>query len=139
MKGPREPFAAFLRRVADRLDPAGAPASQYETRAALADLWSATKTVAVTPTCPQERSCRARVENLREAWLSLQAIRETVETLGPIGCLRSNEHVAYAVAPTFTAEAEELIRGIRAIAADKIRVRLRAGSRTVQPTVASSV
>lgn len=54
-------------------------------------------------------------ENLREAWAAMAMLREAVETFGPIGCMRSAEHVSCNVAPTFTAEAYEILAGIMAI------------------------
>lgn len=53
--------------------------------------------------------------NLEEAWTALRLIRETVETLGPPGCIQSEEQLPD---PTFTAEAEELVKGIRKIAGE---------------------
>lgn len=52
-------------------------------------------------------------ENLQEAWAALRMIREAVETLGPVGCIRAEEHLD---GPTFMHEAEELVRGIVKIA-----------------------
>ncbi len=51
--------------------------------------------------------------NIQDAWAAFSLLRETVETLGPVGALRSSERVACAIAPTFDAEAHELIRGIQ--------------------------
>lgn len=55
--------------------------------------------------------------NLREAWSALAMIRDAIETLGPVGAMRSSEAVCCLTAPTFNAEAEEIIRGIQAIRA----------------------
>lgn len=52
------------------------------------------------------------LENLREAWLALGMIREAIETLGPVGAIASSEAVLLQ-GPTFTDEAEELVRGIQ--------------------------
>jgi len=47
----------------------------------------------------------------REAWEALSMIRETVETLGPVGCVRNAEYLE----PSFMHEAEALVEGIVAI------------------------
>lgn len=54
--------------------------------------------------------------NLLDAWAAIRMIRDAVETLGPVGCMTSEEHVACAVAPTPEAEAEAIIAGIQRIA-----------------------
>jgi hypothetical protein len=59
----------------------------------------------------------AGLENLRDARMAMLLIREAIETLGPVGCLRSQEDVCRREGPSFHAEALELIRGIQAIAA----------------------
>ena len=59
---------------------------------------------------------RVATTNHVEAWQALRLIREVVETLGPVGCLRSGEDVSCnPVHGHFLDEAEELIRGIQAI------------------------
>lgn len=58
----------------------------------------------------------AAITNLREAHAAMQLIREAVETLGPVGAMRSSEYIACAIAPTFTEEALEIVRGIQRIA-----------------------
>lgn len=60
--------------------------------------------------------------NLRDAWAALRMIREAVETLGPVGAMPSEEHVACAIAPTPDAEAEAIIAGIRKIDDDRVIV-----------------
>ena len=63
----------------------------------------------------QERQA-ARV-NHQEAWYALLLIRETIETLGPVGCLRSGEDVACNPEHGhFLDEAMELVQGIQLIA-----------------------
>lgn len=54
--------------------------------------------------------------NYRSGWEAMALIRQTSEELGPVGCIRSSEHVCCAVAPTFDAEAQELVSGIMKIA-----------------------
>jgi hypothetical protein len=56
----------------------------------------------------------ALVANLREAWAALAMIRETVETLGPVGAMKASEHLD---GPTFMHEAEAIVEGIRKLAA----------------------
>lgn len=53
--------------------------------------------------------------NLCDHWAALRMIREAVETLGPVGCIASEEHVACAVAPTPQAEAAAIIAAIQLI------------------------
>jgi hypothetical protein len=55
---------------------------------------------------------RAVQENLREAWSALSLIRETIETLGPVGVVQASEHLD---GPTFMHEAEALVKGILAL------------------------
>lgn len=62
---------------------------------------------------------KAMGANLQEAWAALRMIREAVETLGPVGCMVSEEHTTCAVAPTPMAEAEAIIAGIQKIAERK--------------------
>lgn len=57
----------------------------------------------------------AALNNLRDAWDSMALLRETVETLAPVGAMKSGEAVCCRDAPTFSAEAFEIIRGIQAI------------------------
>jgi hypothetical protein len=59
------------------------------------------------------------LENLREAWAALRMIREAVEELGPPGCIQSEEWVCATRGPTPMAEAEEIVRGIHKIAAER--------------------
>lgn len=59
----------------------------------------------------------ALLSNLQSAWTALRMIREAVETLGPVGSIPSDEHVACHIAPTFEAEAEVLVSGIVKLAA----------------------
>lgn len=63
-----------------------------------------------------ERERNAALQNMRDGWAALRMIREAVETLGPVGCMVSEEHTACAVAPTPQAEAEAIIAGIQKIA-----------------------
>src|ERR1700757_958424 len=63
----------------------------------------------------QHAAQSAARENLRGAHDAMLLIREAVETLGPAGCMRSGEYVCCHLAPTFDAEAQEIVRGIRAI------------------------
>lgn len=49
-------------------------------------------------------------DNLREARSALAMIRETIETLGPVGAVQASEHLD---GPTFMHEAEALVAGIR--------------------------
>lgn len=63
-----------------------------------------------------ERERDAALQNMRDGWTALRMIREAVETLGPVGCMVSEEHTACAVAPTPQAEAEAIIAGIQNIA-----------------------
>lgn len=56
------------------------------------------------------------MDNVQDAWSAFALLRETLETLCPVGAMRSGEHVACHVAPTFHAEAMELIAGIQALA-----------------------
>lgn len=58
----------------------------------------------------------ALLENLEDSWSALRLIRETVETIGPVGSMPSEEHVCCAVAPTHMAEAEAIVAGIQKIA-----------------------
>lgn len=49
----------------------------------------------------------------RDVWVALRMIRDTIETLGPVGCLASEEYVATnPVNGHILDEAEELVRGI---------------------------
>jgi hypothetical protein len=54
--------------------------------------------------------------NIREAWDALRMIRETIETVGPVGALPSDEGVITTRGPTLLDEAEVLVEGIRRIA-----------------------
>lgn len=47
--------------------------------------------------------------NLGDAWAAMRMIREAVETLGPIGAMPAEEHLA---GPTFLHEAEAIVAGI---------------------------
>jgi hypothetical protein len=55
-------------------------------------------------------------ENRRDLWAALALIREAVETLAPIGAIRSSEAVMGQDGPEPHHEAAELVRGIQAIA-----------------------
>ena len=66
----------------------------------------------ITTTRQQAEIGRA---NLIDAWNAMRLIRETIETLGPVGALRAGDHIGCHDAPTFHAEAIELCRGIQAI------------------------
>lgn len=56
--------------------------------------------------------------NLTEAWVGLRLLRDTIEEVGPAGCIRSAEYVAcHPVCGHFLDEATELARGIQTIAA----------------------
>lgn len=62
----------------------------------------------------QERVAHlAARDNLREAWSALVMIRETVETLAPIGSVKAAAHLD---GPTFVHEAEALGAAILALA-----------------------
>lgn len=65
-----------------------------------------------------QKGREAGQRNLKEAWESLAMIRETVETLGPVGAIASGEHTACTPGEKghFIREAEELVKGIRKIA-----------------------
>lgn len=52
--------------------------------------------------------------NLRDAWAAMAMLRETVETLGPIACIKSAE---YLDGPTFMHEADAIVGGIKVIEA----------------------
>jgi hypothetical protein len=52
--------------------------------------------------------------NLQEAWAALAMIRETVETLGPVGAMTASEHLD---GPTFMDEAEAIVAGIQSLSA----------------------
>lgn len=58
-------------------------------------------------------ACRS---NLGDAWAAMQMIREAVETLGPIGAMPAEEHLA---GPTFLHEAEAIVAGIMKMKADQ--------------------
>ena len=57
--------------------------------------------------------------NLQELWQALALIRDAIEGLAPVGAMRSSEAVMGAQGPEPPYEAEELIRGIQAIAAER--------------------
>ena len=57
--------------------------------------------------------------NLQALWQALALIRDAIEELAPIGAMRSSEAVMGASGPEPHHEAEELIRGIQAIVADR--------------------
>jgi hypothetical protein len=59
--------------------------------------------------------------NLHELWAALALIRQAIEELAPVGAMRSSETVMGADGPEPYQEAEELIRGIQAIVADRRR------------------
>lgn len=61
----------------------------------------------------QPAAYKAALENLREAWAALALIRETIETLGPVGAVQASEHLP---GPTFMHEAEALVQGIQLMA-----------------------
>jgi hypothetical protein len=60
----------------------------------------------------QPDALKAAQDNLREAWSALSMIRDTIETLGPVGAVQASEHLD---GPTFMHEAEALVEGIRAL------------------------
>jgi hypothetical protein len=64
----------------------------------------------VQPTEHDRASVSAIRDNLQQAWAALSLIRETVETLGPVGSVQNAEHLD---GPTFMHEAEALVAGIR--------------------------
>ena len=66
-----------------------------------------------TPRPVADAASKAWRNNLREAWSALALIRETIETLGPIGALPASEHLD---GPTFMYEAEALVQGIQLMA-----------------------
>jgi hypothetical protein len=57
--------------------------------------------------------------NLQALWQALALIRDAIEELAPVGAMRSGEVVMGAEGPEPHHEAEELIRGIQAIVADR--------------------
>lgn len=61
----------------------------------------------------REKGYAAARANLQEAWAAMALIRETVETLGPIGAVPAAEHLD---GPTFMHEAEAIVNGIQALA-----------------------
>lgn len=61
---------------------------------------------------PARGEAEAFRNNLREAWAALAMIRDTVETLGPVGAMKASEHLD---GPTFMHEADKIVRGIRAL------------------------
>ena len=62
----------------------------------------------------RESAC---AENLKAAGDALRMIREVVETLGPVGTMRSEEAVLATFGPEPIHEAQAIIEGIQAIAA----------------------
>ena len=60
---------------------------------------------------------RSYTENLKAAGDALRLIREVVETLGPVGTMRSEEAVRATFGPEPIHEAQAIIEGIQAIAA----------------------
>lgn len=58
-------------------------------------------------------ACRS---NLADAWAAMRMIRKAVETLGPIGTMPAEEHLA---GPTFLHEAEAIVAGIMKMKADQ--------------------
>lgn len=65
---------------------------------------------------PQGKAWDALLANLREAWSALAMIRETLETLGPVGAVPASEHLE---GPTLMHEAEALVHGIQALASSQ--------------------
>ena len=57
--------------------------------------------------------------NLHALWSALALIREAIEELAPAGAMRSSEVLMGSHGPEPHQEAEMLIRGIQAIAADR--------------------
>jgi hypothetical protein len=55
-------------------------------------------------------------DNNRDLWAALALIREAIETLAPVGAMRSSEAVMGRDEPEPHHEAAELVRGIQAIA-----------------------
>ncbi len=64
-------------------------------------------------------SAAASRANLQALWQALALIRDAIEELAPVGAMRSSEAVMGAEGPEPHHEAEELIRGIQAIVADR--------------------
>jgi len=56
---------------------------------------------------------------LHALWSALALIREAIEELAPAGAMRSSEVLMGSHGPEPQQEAETLIRGIQAIAADR--------------------
>lgn len=71
--------------------------------------------LAATPPAPAWEGSLAQ-RNLGDAWASMRMIREAVETLGPIGAMPAEEHLA---GPTFLHEAEAIVAGIMKMKADQ--------------------
>lgn len=63
-----------------------------------------------------QRAISIAMDNIREAWSALAMIREAVETLGPVGCIPSEEHICGQDGPGFMNEADALVAGIMKIA-----------------------
>ena len=57
--------------------------------------------------------------NLQELWQALTLIRDAIEELAPVGAMRSSEAAMGAHGPEPHHEAEEMIRGIQAIVAER--------------------
>jgi hypothetical protein len=56
-------------------------------------------------------------ENMKNAWAALHMIRDTLEELGPVGCVAAEELVK---GPEFIHEAGLLVEGIRKMAGRKL-------------------
>jgi hypothetical protein len=63
-----------------------------------------------------ERLIEIGAQNRRDLWAALALIRKAIETLAPVGAMRSSEAVMGQDGPEPHHEAVELIRGIQAIA-----------------------
>jgi len=80
------------------------------------------------------RGRNACLSNLQDAWAAMRMIREAVETLGPIGAMPAEEHLA---GPTFLHEAEAIVAGIMKMkAADPVAVALQAAMAFIDAHVA---
>lgn len=66
-------------------------------------------TAALQPDTKSTREGSLAQSNLMDGWTAMRMIREAVETLGPIGAMPSEEHLA---GPTFLHEAEAIVAGI---------------------------
>jgi hypothetical protein len=58
-------------------------------------------------------------ESLRDAWMALRMIRETIETLGPTGALISEEQVLAQYGPEPIHEATAIVEALRKLFSDR--------------------